>query len=125
MRNPWANEKYTGPWSDSSRNWTEEYKRQVPYERSNEGHFFISLKDFKNAFYVMSIHYYKDDFQTSFYEKNGASSNSEVFNFELPRSQEAFISLDFYVNRMYPYGCDGSSSGTITLYKGSKKIKSA
>jgi calpain-15 len=27
MRNPWAKETYTGPWNDSSRNWTEDYKR--------------------------------------------------------------------------------------------------
>ncbi len=46
MRNPWANETYTGPWNDSSRNWTEDYKRQVPYSRQNEGKFFMSLRDF-------------------------------------------------------------------------------
>ena len=46
LRNPWANETYTGPWNDSDSRWSADYQQQVPYKRSNEGQFFMSLSDF-------------------------------------------------------------------------------
>ena len=67
MRNPWANEKYTGPWNDSDPRWTSAYKQQVPYERGNEGKFFISLRDFQQAFPVATVSYVYDDYSYSYF----------------------------------------------------------
>ena len=67
MRNPWANEKYTGPWSDSSRNWTADFKSQVPFAQQNEGKFFISIKDFPRGFPIATVTYVDDTFLYSYF----------------------------------------------------------
>ena len=46
IRNPHGREKYRGPWSDSDRRWTSEFKRQVNYKRGNDGSYFMTFRDF-------------------------------------------------------------------------------
>ena len=72
LRNPWAKETYTGPWNDSSRNWTEDFKRQVPHKTSNEGQFFMALSDYQKGFPITTITYVNDDYVYSYLSKEGA-----------------------------------------------------
>jgi len=122
MRNPWANETYTGPWNDSSRQWTEEFKRQVPYSRQNEGKFFMTIEDFKRGFPLATVTYVQDDYVYSYFHRKGASKDSEKFDFKMRGSGEAFVSVDFYNDRMYPYGCSGETTATLTLMKDGRAI---
>lgn len=122
LRNPWANETYTGPWNDSSRNWTEDFKRQVPYAASNEGQFFIALSDYQKGFPITTITYVTDDYVYSYLGKEGAQSTSSTFDFQATMAGEAYISLDFYNDRQYPYGCSGETSATLTLAKDGRAV---
>ena len=46
LRNPWGEEKWKGPWSDSSTFWTDALREQVKHESSNDGKFFMAIKDY-------------------------------------------------------------------------------
>jgi len=46
LRNPWGEEEYFGPWSDSSSLWTDYTKSQVDYENKNNGEFYIDIDTF-------------------------------------------------------------------------------
>lgn len=52
VRNPWNIDSFSGPWSDGSSQWTDAYKKQVPYiNNKNDGGFFIEVSDLVRAFY--------------------------------------------------------------------------
>ena len=50
MRNPWGLSKYTGPWSEKSPLWTEDFKRQADLANVNEGEFWVPLEDWRTDF---------------------------------------------------------------------------
>ena len=67
MRNPWASETtYNGPWNDSDRQWTDAFKQQVPYELSDDGEFFINIRDFVKGFPIMAVTFVNDNFVYSY-----------------------------------------------------------
>ena len=45
MRNPWGRYSWTGAWSDTSTEWTDELRRELHPHGSIEGVFWISLED--------------------------------------------------------------------------------
>jgi hypothetical protein len=68
VRNPWGQDIYNGPWSDSSSLWTAAYKNQVPYAmNANDGAFFISDTDFIISFSDYQIGYVHPDWNHSYY----------------------------------------------------------
>ena len=46
MRNPWGNETYHGPWSDSSDKWTDDLLDEAGHEISNNGIFFMPVENY-------------------------------------------------------------------------------
>ena len=50
MRNPWASERYKGPWSDKDRRWTPELRAKVGSVKANDGIFFFPAKKFRRVF---------------------------------------------------------------------------
>jgi hypothetical protein len=46
IRNPWAQERYTGPWSDNSAYWTPSTKKQAGWKKRNDGVFFMPFELF-------------------------------------------------------------------------------
>jgi calpain-15 len=98
IRNPWAREGWKGDWSDSSRKWTNAYKKQVPYMKRNDGAYFISTSDFIRVFQFFSITYYHDDWSVSYYEKKGFATKSVYdYKFTLKKAQEVYVGADIYV----------------------------
>ena len=59
VRNPWANEHYTGPWSDGSDMWNDDYKAQLGYENSNDGAFWLDYDDYLKHFFVTDVAIYQ------------------------------------------------------------------
>jgi len=54
MRNPWAVERYKGPYSDNDPIWKEaDYAKQVGFVGGNDGSFFIDMASFKTSFFIM------------------------------------------------------------------------
>ena len=50
IRNPWGKEEYKGPYSDSSKLWTDDLRKQAGATKNNEGVFFMPIADFKKSF---------------------------------------------------------------------------
>ena len=50
IRNPWGKEEYKGPYSDSSKLWTADLRKQAGAVVANEGVFFMPIADFKKSF---------------------------------------------------------------------------
>ena len=46
LRNPWGQFEWKGPWSDSSRNWTFQYRKEMACEVKDDGVFWMEFKDF-------------------------------------------------------------------------------
>jgi len=55
IRNPWNNERYTGPWSDSSSLWTPQLKREAGYTDANDGKFFMPADLYFSKFRDTSV----------------------------------------------------------------------
>ena len=67
MRNPWGGygyfrkkEEYVGPYSDSSKLWTADLKKQAGYVNAHDGVFFIPLQTFYENFYETEFTYNVD-----------------------------------------------------------------
>ena len=43
MRNPWGDGEWNGDWSDNSKLWTPEFKKQLNLINSNDGSFLIDI----------------------------------------------------------------------------------
>ena len=50
MGNPWADEKYTGPWNNKSSKWTSAAKRALRHTTADDGKFFVPLSVYQSSF---------------------------------------------------------------------------
>ena len=61
LRNPWGNGEWSGDWCDSSRKWTPALKAECEVEKTDDGSFWMSYKDFLIYFLVAGIcHLYEN-----------------------------------------------------------------
>jgi len=72
MRNPWGNTKYTGPWSDESSLWTDEWKAQANLANANEGEFWVPLNEWRTDFSSAFDTHYRNDWIIESFEGNPA-----------------------------------------------------
>jgi hypothetical protein len=85
VRNPWGQDYYDGPWSDTSSSWTTAFKAQVPYaDNANDGSFFIEDTDLVRAFYYYQIGYVHPTWNHSYYSKTGDTGSASSYTFTLP-----------------------------------------
>jgi hypothetical protein len=50
VRNPWSSERYTGPYSDDDKIWTDDLVKEAGLTKKDDGKFFMPVEDFKIAF---------------------------------------------------------------------------
>ena len=55
LRNPWARETYTGPFSDDSSDWTDDFRRQAGHRSANDGVIMVPVEIYMRAFNWVSI----------------------------------------------------------------------
>ena len=55
IRNPWGQIEWKGDWSDTSKKWTKELKKELGIVVCDDGVFWISLKDFMKYFYFFFL----------------------------------------------------------------------
>ena len=57
FKNPWGNTEFNGDWSDYSKKWTAELKKECEYsgEAGDDGIFYMSFKDFMKYYCMMDI----------------------------------------------------------------------
>lgn len=67
----------------------------------------MNVYDFRRIFSYFTITYYHDDWELSFYEQNSLDYADLTYTFEVPRTQEVFVSANIYLKRSYP--CSGAT----------------
>ena len=66
LRNPWGNGEFNGAWSDSSKKWTPDTKKQCEYrDEKDDGVFYMSFDDFIKYFVTMGIVKLEHNYQTT------------------------------------------------------------
>lgn len=65
IRNPWGGTEWNGDWSDGSALWTPELKKELGWSRSDDGKFWMNLKDFCKNYDEVVICHVHDDYQIS------------------------------------------------------------
>ena len=78
MRNPWAREVWDGAWSDTSSLWTTKLKKEVGFEKKDEGIFYMSIEDLYDRTEATYINYDTTNWTLGYFamfddpaEKNG------------------------------------------------------
>ena len=62
MKNNWGTNEWLGDWSDGSKKWTEDYKKQVNLEDKEDGIFWMSYEDFLQFYTSTHICQIHDDY---------------------------------------------------------------
>ena len=84
VRNPWSHFEWKGDWSDKSKLWDDNTKKQVNFLDKDDGTFFISDKDFFNYFIYVDIAFLLYDSTSVTYTIEGEENlkNGCVFNIQ-------------------------------------------
>ena len=96
LRNPWGNGEWSGAWSDGSKTWTEELKKQCKnYEDKDDGSFWMSFEDFCKYYLIAGIcHLYQDyNYSTFHVYKNAASKGAFLTKIEIDDDTNCFLML--------------------------------
>ena len=85
LKNPWGNTEFTGEWSDYSKKWTPQLKKECEFsEESDDGIFYMSFKDYMKYYMVMDIAKIELGYQTSFCKvKKEQSKTCQVIKMEI------------------------------------------
>ena len=66
LRNPWGNGEWSGAWSDSSKKWNQNTKKQCEYQQDrDDGVFYMSFDDFVKYYVTMGIVKLQHNYQTT------------------------------------------------------------
>jgi len=80
IRNPWGDSmEWNGDFSDNSNLWTESLKKEVGFQKLNDGTFWIKFEDFIKYYNDIVIVYYKDDYIQSYNKVNLPAQRSTSF----------------------------------------------
>ena len=96
LRNPWGNGEWSGEWSDQSRKWTSDLRKQCNnYENKNDGSFWMSFNHFRIYFVVVGIcHLYKDyKYSTLHVPKANTSIGPCLSRIEVQNDTHCYIML--------------------------------
>ena len=93
LRNPWSCKEWTGDWSDGSVLWDENNRKQALYKKSDDGIFYMGMRDFFKFFDTLEICYVLYDAVTAKYIIEGEENlkNGVVFNVEL--GNDGFLNI--------------------------------
>ena len=79
--NPWARDRFTGNWSDSSPLWTDALRAEVGSTIANDGHFWMSFEDYFSMFSMTYINMDSSDWYSSYFLKiNDTTGPNGEFN---------------------------------------------
>jgi len=116
MRNPWASEGYTGPWSDKDHSrWTDEMKRKVGHSHADDGIFLVPVDTFRIAYTFYYVGMYQDWKTTTW--TNTSQGRSWRKSISSPVDQQAVLTLRWIARRRYPLaGCSGKNDNETQSY---------
>lgn len=74
IRNPWAKTEYSGMYSESSTLWTPQLKQAVGFSQGDDGIFYLNPTELHTLMPVVTVSYYRDDYEYSHIEVNSKSN---------------------------------------------------
>lgn len=83
IRNPWGEFEWKGDFSDSSPLWTNSLKKAVEYENSDNGMFYMALKDFRGYYDTYTVHHFSDNWHYSFVKQKSEPRQSNYYKFHV------------------------------------------
>ena len=116
-RNPWGINKYDGPWSEKSADWTPEYRKQADdYGTKNIGDIWLPLDVWNNDYADLSVNLFRDDWKVTTVQ--GEDFKYDVLWGDLntwltvdnPVEQEVVIECYQNNERMFPDQCESENS---------------
>ena len=119
VRNPWAREEYTGPWSDNDKRWTASTRKQVDHRPGNDGFYYVPFEEvFLGGFPVFSVTAYRDTWKTASTGIIQAKTTSTRWDFDVynPRDQEVIFTFDSVSPRMMPLDCPRQAMNNFNIF---------
>lgn len=110
MRNPWGLSKYTGPWSEHSDLWTEEWKQQADLANANQGEFWVPLNEWRTDYAEAFNTHYREDWIISSIEGNpkdfeSSGQVSQWLKFDTKEDQHVIVECTQWNARLFTPGC--------------------
>ena len=115
LRNPWGRFEWSGDWSDKSRLWTEELKKECGLEVVEDGIFFISLEDYLKYYGHTTICKYHDKYVRSDIELVQHRGKYILLKFDVGSHTRGFMSTYQYQERMMRTKYENYKYSALTL----------
>lgn len=116
VRNPWAVEKYNGPWSDGSKEWTPQFMKEANHKFADDGKYFLPFDIYFKSFYYLSVAYDHHYGQITPFQNINMNVKQMVFQVTVPKTQEVYITLEGANPRNYPRHTDCFKNPYINTY---------
>ena len=102
IKNPWGTNEWLGDWSDDSRKWNDDFKKQVNLENKENGVFWIAYEDFLQFYTCTHICQIHDNYE---YNSQKFSVNKdEPFNLikvNVHKESEGYFIINLKNKRIY------------------------
>lgn len=101
IRNPWGFKEWKGDWGDDSELWGVQERKQVGFEKKEDGIFFMSMEDYFKYFLVTEICYIAYNSNSKIFRvENEDLNKGNVFNIYLKEDGLFSVSL---IRKMYRF----------------------
>ena len=88
LRNPWGHKEWTGDWSDESTKWTEELRKQLEWEKKDDGVFWMNIKDFCGYYSEINVCQIHEDYVYSSMRYIFNEDYHKIIGFKISQSCE-------------------------------------
>jgi calpain-15 len=106
LRNPWGKSEWKGAWSDGSKEWTEQLKKQLKVHEADDGVFHMTYDDFLKYYSDVQICKIHDDYHYTSLKVNTTHKNAKLFKINVPRDGKYYISVNQQSKRHHKSGED-------------------
>lgn len=88
LRNPWGSEKYTGPWSDNSKEMTAQAMADLKHEKGDDGIFWCPWTVFQPQFSTVFVGAWSDTAKGQIYKFSWKQTGTHSIEFTNPVQQD-------------------------------------
>ena len=102
IKNLWGTNEWLGDWSDGSKKWTEDYKKQVKLQEKEDGIFWMAFEDFLQFYTSTHICQVHDDY--TFTSKKFPVSTDDAYNMvkiNVGKATEGYFIVNLKNMRIY------------------------
>lgn len=88
IRNPWGHKEWTGDWSDDSNKWTEDLRKDLKWEKKDDGIFWMNCKDFCAYYSEITVCQVHENFQYSSLRINFSDVRHKFLTFQVKKEND-------------------------------------